>query len=213
MNPTSPADPASSPTPHTLTNEAIAMMATAASSRAPITPGGPPDLPPFNGCAGVNEAAQHGGRTGHRGGDDGGHRGGNGEGDLEGDDEGHRGGNDEVHRGGDEDELFDNGVLSDGEFGFDGSVREGAGELDASAAEYSWERRLMHFLRGELITSVTRPLVELVILVEAGIFISGLGPMKNEDKFPKMRAKYISCVLELGLGDFQPRDVRDQMQK
>ena len=28
-----------------------------------------------------------------------------------------------------------------------------------------------------------------------------------------MRAKYINCVSELDLGDFQSRDVRDQMQK
>ena len=71
----------------------------------------------------------------------------------------------------------------------------------------------MHFLRGELITSVTRPLVELVVLMEAGIFISGLGTMKNEEKWPKMRAKYISCVSEFGHGDFQSRDVRGQMQR
>ena len=71
----------------------------------------------------------------------------------------------------------------------------------------------MHFLQGELITFVTRPLVELAVLVEAGIFSSGLGPMKNEERWPKMRAKYISCVSEFGHGDFQSRDVRDQMQR
>ena len=99
--------------PHTATNQVIAMMATAALSQAPIAPGRPPALPPFNGRAGINEAEQHGGRAGHRGDDD----------------EGHRGGNDE--------DLFDNGPLDDGEFGLDDSIHKGAEELDASAAGYS----------------------------------------------------------------------------
>ena len=184
---TSPAQSAAStsPTPHSETNRAVAMamMAAAASTRAPNTPGGPPSLPPVNNNnpihADVNEGDEHEGRAGHRVGD------------------------------GDE---FDGGEFVDGEDGFDDDLHEGAEELDASAAGYSWERRVMHFLRGEWITSVTRPLVELAVLMEAGIFVSGLGPMKNEEKWPKMRTKYISCVSEFGHGDFQSLEVRDQMQ-
>ena len=96
---------------------------------------------------------------------------------------------------------------------FDNYVGEGDGELDASAAGYSFVMRTMHFLRGERITNETRPVVELACLMEAGIFITGLGVMKNEAKWPRMREKYVRCLSEFGVSDFQSLDVRDKMMR
>ena len=70
---------------------------------------------------------------------------------------------------------------------FDNYVGEGDGELDASAAGYTFVMRTMHFLRGEQITNETRPVVELACLLEAGIFIIGLGAMEKKAKWPWMR--------------------------
>ena len=98
------------------------------------------------------------------------------------------------------------------EYDLDDSMEDGAGEMDASAVGFGWDRRVMHFLRGERISTVTRPVVEIAILMEAGIFISDLGPMKNKEKWPKMRAKYIRCVSEFGPDDFESPVVRDKMQ-
>ena len=70
----------------------------------------------------------------------------------------------------------------------------------------------MHFLQGDRISTATRPLVELTCLMEAGTFISGLGLIKNEVRWPKMRAKYVRCVSDFGLEDFQSLAIRDKMQ-
>ena len=49
--------------------------------------------------------------------------------------------------------------------------------------------------------------------MEAGIFITCLGVMKNEAKWPRMREKYVRCLSEFGVSNFQSLDVRDKMMR
>ena len=71
----------------------------------------------------------------------------------------------------------------------------------------------MHFLRGERISTTSRPCVELAILMEAGGYITNLGPMKNEVRWPQMRAKHVSCVSEFSDEDFESPGIRDKMSR
>ena len=85
--------------------------------------------------------------------------------------------------------------------------------MDSAASEFSWDRRVMHFLRGEKISTVTRPVVELAIVMEAGAYVTDLGPMRNEDKYPHMHTQYVQCVDKFSPDDFAGQDIRGKMKQ
>ena len=185
-----PSDTAASPSPtiQCNTNHTMSVIAAAASARSPVLPGAfPPTLPPQSDAAHVHQTGTDGARheeaTSNERTDD-----------AEG---GVSVGVDEQNFGG---------------YDLDEEVEDGAGEMDAAAAEFTFARRTMHFLRGERISTVTRPVVELAILMEAGIHITALGPLKNEDKWPRMRARYVRAVSEFSPEDFQSLGIRDKMK-
>ena len=83
---------------------------------------------------------------------------------------------------GDVDDRNEQGVAC---FDLDEEMEHRAGEMDAAADGFGWKERAMHFLRGERISTTSCPCVELAILMEASGYISNLGPMKNEVRWPR----------------------------
>ena len=80
--------------------------------------------------------------------------------------------------------------------------------MDCAASEFRFHQRVMHFLRGEKISTVTRPVVELAIVMEAGIYVTDQGHMRNEDKYPHMHTQYVQCVDKFSPDIFVGQDIR-----
>ena len=57
------------------------------------------------------------------------------------------------------------------EYSFDEDTPDGAGEMDVTAGVFGFTKRVMHFLCGKIISSATRPVVKLVIVMKTEIHI------------------------------------------
>jgi hypothetical protein len=59
----------------------------------------------------------------------------------------------------------------------------------------------------------TSLLVELAVLIECGTYITDLGAMNNEVKFPKMLERYVFAINEIEDSEFESCSVRQRMEQ
>ena len=100
----------------------------------------------------------------------------------------------------------------DGEYGLDNAFDADAGELDHAASGFSFNERLMHFLRGEKIRSANRPVVEICLLIESGTNTSDFGQMPSEQKYERMKTTYLKLIDGLADTAFELGPVRQHMK-
>ena len=79
-----------------------------------------------------------------------------------------------------------------------------AGELDNSAATFSFIERVMHFLRVEKISEANQAIVEFAVLIERGSYIVDMGPMDNRDTYPLMKTQYLEQLEEFPTTHYMP---------
>ena len=68
---------------------------------------------------------------------------------------------------------------------------------DSEASKYSFLDRLEHYMERALITEDNRKPVELAIMVEAGITVREMDPMKKEVKEKAFLNSYVSIIEEI----------------
>ena len=90
---------------------------------------------------------------------------------------------------------------------------EGGDHLDMAADGFSFEERILHFLRGQRINAKNRPVVEIAFVIECGTHISDLGPMRSEDKYNKMLERYTSLLTDMGDENWEDLAEKQKMKK
>ncbi len=82
---------------------------------------------------------------------------------------------------------------------------------DAEASKYSFLDRLEHYMERALITEDNRKPVELAIMVEAGITVREMDPMKKEVKEKAFLNSYVSIIEEISEERFEDAHTQPAM--